>query len=562
MKKQNFKNNKSAPKSIKQDDLKNKIYAWILLVAMVFWSIGSVLGIIAFASEKMEDNVVVMASAEEVSPANEESFSFRSVTFSGLSFTNGISFLSGFTIRPIFVDDIIDHFEFDTSLVNRQVSTCITGSAASYNVLVGINNKGTLIDVSLPLTIQCLSGMTLYDFKSLNKEEICVSSTSDTLLIKFYEGDSVNLEFLFDLSSLCNLGLNTYYYLATFDEYHRCNGSFFSYGLNYNSTYEMGYETGYEIGCLDGYNTGRQDGEIKGYQDGYQIGYDYAYTLFMGYIEDGALAYLESVSFREYYTKDVVEIKRKDIVIKDGVLDFNQFVPILLNVFPSGFSCSELSLNFNNDEESGLLPFERFKVYVEYTFDTCNSCLFDRDLVYYFNAYESLYNTSVNSYSSTLVYDSSRRLYLLDMSLVNTNGYVYELGTGLLDYSLFYVDSLSDTIGFSFCADLSEYNSGYTVGYEIGTKLGYSDGFNSGSAVGYDQGYKIGNMNGYDKGYAEGTEHANDYTFTGLISSVVDVPIQAFTSLFNFEILGVNLASFFYALLTVAIILTVVKLVM
>lgn len=52
---------------------------------------------------------------------------------------------------------------------------------------------------------------------------------------------------------------------------------------------------------------------------------------------------------------------------------------------------------------------------------------------------------------------------------------------------------------------------------------------------------------------------SNTYTFNSLISSVIDVPIRAFTSLFNFELLGVNLANFFFAILTVCIVLAIIK---
>lgn len=75
----------------------------------------------------------------------------------------------------------------------------------------------------------------------------------------------------------------------------------------------------------------------------------------------------------------------------------------------------------------------------------------------------------------------------------------------------------------------------------------------------YENGKRAGYVNGYDVGYAEGALNANSYTFDGLLSAVFDVPVRTFKSLFEFEILGVNLANFFLSLLTLAIIIFIVR---
>lgn len=66
---------------------------------------------------------------------------------------------------------------------------------------------------------------------------------------------------------------------------------------------------------------------------------------------------------------------------------------------------------------------------------------------------------------------------------------------------------------------------------------------------------------GYNYGLNKGLAEASDYSFFSLLSAVIDVPIQAFTSLFNFDLLGINLANFFYAIFTVCVILAVLKLI-
>lgn len=75
----------------------------------------------------------------------------------------------------------------------------------------------------------------------------------------------------------------------------------------------------------------------------------------------------------------------------------------------------------------------------------------------------------------------------------------------------------------------------------------------------YEDGKEAGYANGYDTGFIDGVADANTYSFTGLLSAVFDVPVRIFTSLFNFDVLGVNLANFFLSLLTCAIILFIIR---
>lgn len=103
-------------------------------------------------------------------------------------------------------------------------------------------------------------------------------------------------------------------------------------------------------------------------------------------------------------------------------------------------------------------------------------------------------------------------------------------------------------------------NQYYNQGYATGLSNGYNNGFAEGQDSGYDMGYKAGELFGYNNGYSEGSEDSNQYTFLNLVSSVIDAPMTYFTSLFNFELLGVNLQGFLMALFTLCVIVTIVKL--
>lgn len=99
-------------------------------------------------------------------------------------------------------------------------------------------------------------------------------------------------------------------------------------------------------------------------------------------------------------------------------------------------------------------------------------------------------------------------------------------------------------------------------GYAQGFENGYNAGVTDGSNTGYQDGYNAGQTIGYQDGYNAGVEHGGNYTFLGLIGAVIDAPVSAFTSLLNFNILGVNILGFVTGLLTLALIIFIIKLCM
>lgn len=101
---------------------------------------------------------------------------------------------------------------------------------------------------------------------------------------------------------------------------------------------------------------------------------------------------------------------------------------------------------------------------------------------------------------------------------------------------------------------------GYDAGYDAGYSDGYSVGNSDGNSTGYDDGYQAGEIVGYDRGYSDGINDSNQYTFNNLIGAVIDAPVSAFTSLLNFELLGINILGLITGLLSVAVIVLIVKL--
>lgn len=96
----------------------------------------------------------------------------------------------------------------------------------------------------------------------------------------------------------------------------------------------------------------------------------------------------------------------------------------------------------------------------------------------------------------------------------------------------------------------------------------YQEGYNNGIPVGYDNGYtdglEVGKNVGYYDGLQEGIQQGADgrYSFLGLLSAVIDAPIQAISGLLEFEILGINFSNFFFGIMTACLFIAVCKFVL
>ena len=106
------------------------------------------------------------------------------------------------------------------------------------------------------------------------------------------------------------------------------------------------------------------------------------------------------------------------------------------------------------------------------------------------------------------------------------------------------------------------FNLGDNSAYQQGYNDGYNTGVGDGNSNGYNDGYSAGETVGYGNGYNAGLEQSNKYSFNSLIGAVIDAPVSAFTSLLNFELLGVNILGLITGLLSLAVIVLIIKLCM
>ena len=124
---------------------------------------------------------------------------------------------------------------------------------------------------------------------------------------------------------------------------------------------------------------------------------------------------------------------------------------------------------------------------------------------------------------------------------------------GTADYAhakMFMYDDRTYFIGNgSSLSESQQYNQGYQQGLADNQQSIYNNGFSAGKII------------GYNNGKSDGIASANNYSFIGLIGAVFDAPLQTFKGLLNFNVLGVNLLDFAMALITIALVVYVVRII-
>lgn len=92
----------------------------------------------------------------------------------------------------------------------------------------------------------------------------------------------------------------------------------------------------------------------------------------------------------------------------------------------------------------------------------------------------------------------------------------------------------------------------------------YNSDVNTYFTNGYNQGKEFGEKIGYQNGFIAGQKDAlKDNTVFNIFNGILNIgmiPVNFFLSIFNFEILGINMGGFISALLTISIVLFVIRL--
>ena len=162
------------------------------------------------------------------------------------------------------------------------------------------------------------------------------------------------------------------------------------------------------------------------------------------------------------------------------------------------------------------------------------------------------------------VFDNSLYCRFLKSNQLNTSGIVASDDVTLLLPSPYSDVTSFEPLDFGYMFDnlfLERLETNFVT--EPSYQDGYDSGYRNGLSDGYDNGYTAGHQEGYSQGYNEGINQ--DMTIATIFSgclSVAMVPINFFLAIFNFEILGINIADFVSALLSVCIVIIIVRIVL
>lgn len=490
---------------------KENVIAFVVLVVLIaFWSLSSIFGLIAFFRTNDEGhNNTIVASAESLDGYDAINLYNGDVpSFSGLNASiskNSTGFylyptsnLTYFWYFTFYLETLVDSFQYDSDYIYYFVANYNRSTSSTYEV------RYTGADGSgLLFPADSRSGEISFRFTpnlTGGMTAISISQTSSSV----------------GSLSFTNVGI---YCLPTASQYIPPLEDLDVFENSYNEGYQAGLEEA-SSGFINGIFTKLNASLSVTYQDYYMSQADYNnevlsnltvnpfdYTVtnsFFSFSQVGT--YFENnVTYYEYFEK------------VSWVLSFSNGYPLtrLLGIVGQGVSTS-----FYNS--------------LTFTFDDGRVLLVPWNL-------DSLNNT-----------------YYLDSSSVNVNAYSTSL---VVSISSWFGGSIDGTM-FSLIDDANGYYNGIREGYEEGYNNGLDKGYQEGFDADKAQAVADAERAGYNRGLEDGAERSNIYTFERLLSAVIDVPVRAFKSMFNFEILGVNLMNFAFSIMTLCFVLAIVKLIL
>ena len=271
-----------------------------------------------------------------------------------------------------------------------------------------------------------------------------------------------------------------------------------------------------------------------------------------------------------------------------GVNAYQQGVSDTLNSYnvvtlPSVTTSSIFALNLVNVESSvvtGLddngVPYALCKGYFGVPFGT----LIPKNTTISFNfslisvvSYSNYSNLSFGYVSSSGSYVPVYVFNYTSMGTVSSNN--WELSDSSVSFTLpvdteylvFSCIPSSSSVGVLSGFSVSNCNFSYKVfNNQILIDNAYNTGYNAGSTAGYNNAYQ----QGYTAGLADGTN--NDYSFLGLISSVIEAPVNVLIGeydsstglriggLLNFDFLGYNMSTLLMSLFSLGVVICIIRL--
>lgn len=337
------------------------------------------------------------------------------------------------------------------------------------------------------------------------------------------------------------------------------------YSAGHTAGYDEGYAAGFAAGKTEGnsegYESGKTDGLEEGYQSGYQTGYQEGYIKGEEDITDlytqiqTNIFYLNPRITTCINNPNMTELKNPNYTIKeDGSIDI---IPIFEksindyntknNTFINNITKWTVRFEFNNYQmwtiEENCITISGYNniiplIQITYLTGTSNG---------YGPSYQTL--TATQNNDNTITYKAPTEI-IGKMGTQITIRFSTEDALSPIDYITHENIANVNIKGSNMITDAS-YKAGFLNGVQEGINLTKEDIQTTARQEGY--------QNGLIDGKKEGLAMAQTGDWKNLILAVVETPINAFQSLFNFEILGLNMQAAIGSILTLCVLLIILK---
>lgn len=330
------------------------------------------------------------------------------------------------------------------------------------------------------------------------------------------------------------------------------------YQEGYTTGETAGYQEGYTAGETAGYRHGWDDGHDNGYTNGYAAGYEFGTNDTIERMKNilKKATYTAEVS---YYTNNQGDFTKQNTTIilneyktfiYNGV-NFNEYQTQMEQIITSDFMSEGLisgsiTLEWAAEDQFDYtqipiylsilqtIPANSYHGYIY----TANNQRYQAYGIYIDNSDNAYENTKQAKFS---ISDSENVIYPVIVKKI-TIAYNFPIQTQNTDIGRF---------------SIITNNAGFQEGYAAG----WNDGRIDGTTEAYDNGYAVGESNGYQKGYKAGFESTKNGDWKHLISAVVETPVNTLMSLFNFEILGLDMRIAIASIITISVVIIIIKMV-
>lgn len=347
-------------------------------------------------------------------------------------------------------------------------------------------------------------------------------------------------------------------------------------GYSYGNIY--GYDDGYTEGYEDGYFNGQRLGYEQGYSAGYNAGYDAGYNV--GFSDAGSydfstlFGYDNINTLNMIYSNDIESITSfttPGVTVRNlKLIEYGDTTPQAENIGLSGVELMFSKYGFNYNVDLGSYTLEggqtyKYNVYSYLQRNLTNFAPFRITTeIGYINYINILSDSIINmGYTRNLekveFYKNDTLVYTCFPTTEGVSYTYLKINQGFeFNNVKIYVSELQVMFGYdnAFYVGMSDITTIYNNGYDAGFRKGLAS--NTSYSSGYDAGYNVGYNNGYNAG-ASTTNTDITMDVASIFDTILTAPLTWFTTIFGFELFGINLAALSFGIIGALLLAYIIK---